>query len=112
MASSARISRMPAESVPVLTSRRRLRVSIRSPPLVVFERPAGEEEREAGRRPVIDQMPAVHDALVEVLHVTEEVDAAQGLLGELAVEEVLQQAYQEQDADHRAAHDCGQELAP
>src|ERR1700686_4286981 len=99
MASSARISRMPAESVPVLISRRRLRVCIRSPPLAVFERPAGGEEEEADRRPVIDQMPAVDDALMELLHVAEEVDVAQGLLGELAIEQVVQKADQEQDGD-------------
>src|ERR1700724_4675884 len=41
MASSARISRMPAESVPVLTSRPRLTVSTRPPPLAVSWAPAG-----------------------------------------------------------------------
>src|SRR5260370_26238328 len=112
MASSARISRMPAESVPVLTSRRRLTVSIRSPPLAVFERPAGEEEEEEDRRPVIDQVPTVDDALVELLHVAEEVDVAQGLLGDLAVEQVVQEADQEQDGDqHHEGHDRGQQLA-
>src|SRR5579864_5847254 len=112
MASSATISRMPAESVPVLTSRRRLTVSIRSPPLAVFERPAGEEEEEEDRRPVIDQVPAVDDAPVELLHVAEEVDVAQGLLGDLAVEQVVQEADQEQHGDqHHEGHDRGQQLA-
>src|SRR6202023_1240029 len=112
MASSARISRMPAESVPVLTSRRRLTVSIRSPPLAVFERPAGEEEEEEDRRPVIDQVPAVDDAPVELLHVAEEVDIAQGLLGDLAVEQVVQEADQEQHGDqHHESHDRRQQLA-
>src|ERR1700688_1587875 len=111
MASSARISRMPAESVPVLTSRRRLTVSIRSPPLTVFERPGGEEEEQEDRRPVIDQVPAVDDALVELLHVAEEVDVAQGLLGDLAVEHVVQAADQEEHGDqHHEGHDRRQQL--
>src|SRR6202035_4793684 len=116
----ARLRSIPAESVPVLTSWRRLAVepgvrsvisAMTSSPLLVGERAAGQEEEEERHREVVDEAPADDDPLGGLVHVVPEVHVAEDLLRRLVVDQVFEQPEAEEEDQHGEGDDGGDELA-
>src|SRR5690349_2713828 len=112
MTKSAATRRTPADSVPVLTSWRRFTEAMASSPLLVFERPAGQEQEEQDGGQVVDQPAGVDDPAAEFVHVGAQVQIAGHLAGQVGVDQLSDPRDEKQEEEEDRRDHGGHELAP